>query len=286
MRDNMPGPLHALVRLEPQSVGRAGISTASGPSAAATSTCTGRGRTTTTNGFGVNYNGAPLRDRVTRGGPAVLGNRNAQRLVLQRHRQPEGLSFNYNGNHEGDGKGTTRHNIGPYINWRPTSRLVGHAGLPLQHQQRRRAVGGERRRGRRDALRVRPAEAAHGRRSPSASTTRSRRPCRFRPTRSRSCRPANTPTSGARRRRAPRLRRSLSAYAYTATRTSTTARSARPTCCAGNTSQARRCSWCGSRAGRTSLTDGDFGFGRDFGGIFSAPSHNVFLVKLSYWLNM
>jgi hypothetical protein len=31
---------------------------------------------------------------------------------------------------------------------------------------------------------------------------------------------------------------------------------------------------------------GDFKFGRDFGGVFSAPSQNVFLVKLTYWLNM
>ena len=31
---------------------------------------------------------------------------------------------------------------------------------------------------------------------------------------------------------------------------------------------------------------GDFRFGRDFGGVFSAPSRNVFLVKFSYWLNM
>jgi hypothetical protein len=31
---------------------------------------------------------------------------------------------------------------------------------------------------------------------------------------------------------------------------------------------------------------GDFDFTRDFGGAFSAPAHNVFLVKLSYWLNM
>jgi hypothetical protein len=31
---------------------------------------------------------------------------------------------------------------------------------------------------------------------------------------------------------------------------------------------------------------GSFDFGRDFGGAFSAPAHNVFLVKLSYWLNM
>lgn len=31
---------------------------------------------------------------------------------------------------------------------------------------------------------------------------------------------------------------------------------------------------------------GDFRFGRDFSGVFSAPTHNVFLVKFSYWLNM
>jgi hypothetical protein len=31
---------------------------------------------------------------------------------------------------------------------------------------------------------------------------------------------------------------------------------------------------------------GDFQFGRDFGGTFSAPSHNTFLVKFSDWLNM
>ncbi len=31
---------------------------------------------------------------------------------------------------------------------------------------------------------------------------------------------------------------------------------------------------------------GNFRFGRDFSGVFAAPSHNVFLVKFSYWLNM
>lgn len=31
---------------------------------------------------------------------------------------------------------------------------------------------------------------------------------------------------------------------------------------------------------------GDFRFGRDFSNLFSAPSHNTFLVKFSYWLNM
>jgi hypothetical protein len=34
------------------------------------------------------------------------------------------------------------------------------------------------------------------------------------------------------------------------------------------------------------LEMGDFRFGRDFGGVFSTPSTNTFLVKFSYWLNM
>jgi len=33
------------------------------------------------------------------------------------------------------------------------------------------------------------------------------------------------------------------------------------------------------------LDFGSFDVARDFGGVFSAPSHNVFLVKMSYWLN-
>lgn len=38
--------------------------------------------------------------------------------------------------------------------------------------------------------------------------------------------------------------------------------------------------------GREEVTDrGDFRFGRDLGHVFTAPAHNVFLVKLSYWLN-
>jgi hypothetical protein len=35
-----------------------------------------------------------------------------------------------------------------------------------------------------------------------------------------------------------------------------------------------------------SLEHGDFNFGRDFSGVFETPSHNVILLKFSYWLNM
>ena len=30
---------------------------------------------------------------------------------------------------------------------------------------------------------------------------------------------------------------------------------------------------------------GTFNFSRDFGGVFDAPSKNVFLVKFAYWIN-
>jgi hypothetical protein len=42
--------------------------------------------------------------------------------------------------------------------------------------------------------------------------------------------------------------------------------------------------WQQNRSGIEDV--GNFDFGRDFGGVFSSPAHNVFLVKLSYWLNM
>ena len=35
-----------------------------------------------------------------------------------------------------------------------------------------------------------------------------------------------------------------------------------------------------------SMDYGDFRFGRDFGGVFSAPTYNTFLIKFTYWLNM
>ena len=40
------------------------------------------------------------------------------------------------------------------------------------------------------------------------------------------------------------------------------------------------------RRDRSRGMSGDFRFGGDFGGVFSAPSNNTFLVKFSYWLNM
>ena len=67
--------------------------------------------------------------------------------------------------------------------------------------------------------------------------------------------------------------------------TSTTARSGRPTCCAGNTGPGSTLFVVWQQGREDTLNNGDFRFGRDVGGVFDAPAHNVFLVKLAYWLN-
>ena len=153
---------------------RAGTSAATGCSAAATSTCTGRGRTTTPSASASTSTRAPLRDRVTRGGPAVLGNRNASTLVLRRHRQPQGAVVQLQRRPQADGHGTTRHNIGPCVNWRPTAPpRCRNMGFRYNiNNDDSQWVENEDARRRPTALCVRPASSSGRWRSPSASTTR------------------------------------------------------------------------------------------------------------------
>jgi hypothetical protein len=80
-------------------------------------------------GAGVNVNAAPFRDRVTRGGPGVLGNANRSLWFYVNTDNRRALSFSYNGYYEADGKGTTRRNINPALNLRPSSALLLSAGL-------------------------------------------------------------------------------------------------------------------------------------------------------------
>ena len=62
-------------------------------------------------GGGYNLDAAPFRDRVTRGGPGVLGNPGKQPLVLRQHRQPQGavvlLQRRPLGRHQEQRRGTT-----------------------------------------------------------------------------------------------------------------------------------------------------------------------------------
>ena len=78
-----------------------------------------------TSGFGVNFNAAPFRDRITRGGPAssaIASSRVAQRGTDSR----KALSFNYNGYHETDRQGTTRHQ---HRSLRQLAADVGRVGM-------------------------------------------------------------------------------------------------------------------------------------------------------------
>ena len=85
-------------------------------------------------GVGLNFNAAPFRDRVTRGGPGVLGNPNRSLWFYGNTDNRRSLSFSYNGYHEADGLGTIRRNINPWLN---LPALVGNVALgrnPLRHQ--------------------------------------------------------------------------------------------------------------------------------------------------------
>ena len=97
-----------------------------------------------TTSFGFNVNGAPFRDRITRGGPGVLGNPQPLDAGTASGPTAARLFASYNGYYENDRQGTMRLNVGPSVTWRPTTATSVSTGLPLQHQQRRCAVGDQR----------------------------------------------------------------------------------------------------------------------------------------------
>ena len=72
-------------------------------------------------GGGFNVDAAPFRDRVTRGGPGVLGNpgKNLWYNFGTDNRKP--LQLTYFGGHWADTRNSERHDINPGINWRVTS---------------------------------------------------------------------------------------------------------------------------------------------------------------------
>ena len=86
-------------------------------------------------GVGTNFNAAPFRDRVTRGGPGVLGNPNRSVWFYANTDNRRSLSFSYNGYYEADGQGTFRRNINPWLNLRPSSAMMFSAGIRYDTNQ-------------------------------------------------------------------------------------------------------------------------------------------------------
>ncbi len=238
-------------------------------------------------GGGLNVDAAPFRDRVTRGGPGVLGNPGKSFWYYANTDHRKNLSFYYNGDHGGDRFNSVRHGFSPGFNWRPTSSMSLNMGLRYSINQD-------------DSQWVENLDLDNGgrryvfgrinQRTVSINT-------RFNYTMS------------------PNL--SLQVYAepfvsageYSNFKELVDGRAAnygdryRPLAYDGNpdfnirsfrTTNVLRWEYKPGSAlfvvwqqGKSDDEDfGDFRFGRDFRGVFAAPSHNTFLVKFSYWLNM
>jgi hypothetical protein len=237
-------------------------------------------------GMGINYNAAPLRDRVTRGGPSVLGNASRSIWYYGGTDSRKPISLGYNGYHETDGLGTTRHNIGPNVNWRPTSAASINVGF-------RYNINND------DAQWVENVEtdtATHyvfGRLTQRTSAFTFRINYTLTPNVSFQSYAEPFVSAGDYTNfrelddpRAPAYNDRYKPYAYSEN-PDFNIRSFRTTNVLRweyKPGSALFLVWQQNRS--DSLEHGDFNFGRDFSGVFETPSHNVILLKFSYWLNM
>jgi len=238
-------------------------------------------------GGGFNVDAAPFRDRSTRGGPGVLGNPGKSFWYYANTDNRKNLSFYYNGDHGGDQFNSVRHGFSPGFNWRTSSSMSLNMSV-------RYSINKD------DSQWVRNVDLKNGatryvfgridQKTMSFNT-------RFNYT--------MTPNLSLQVYAEP----FVSAGEYTNFKELVDGRAAnysdryRPLSYDGNpdfnirsfrTTNVLRWEYKpGSslfvvwQQGKSDYQNfGDFRFGRDFDGVFSAPSHNVFLIKFSYWLNM
>jgi len=238
-------------------------------------------------GAGFNVDAAPFRDRSTRGGPGVRGNPGKSLWYYASTDNRKSLSFFYNGDHGGDRFNSVRHGFSPGFNWRASSSLSLNMGV-------RYSVNKD------DSQWVRNVSLGNGatryvfgridQKTVSVNT-------RFNYT--------MTPNLSLQVYAEP----FVSAGEYTNFKELVDGRAAdygdryRPLNYGSNpdfnirsfrTTNVLRWEYKPGSAlflvwqqGKSDYENfGDFRLGRDFSGVFSAPSHNVFLIKFSYWLNM
>jgi Domain of unknown function (DUF5916) len=237
-------------------------------------------------GFGVNVNAAPLRDRVTRGGPAVLGNSNVGVWYYFNTDNRKAINVGINGFESNDRHGTVQHNYAPFVNWRPTSALSMNSSF-------RYNINND------DAQWVENVDAdgvthyVFGRLKQRTAAFTFRVNYTLTPTLSIQTYAEPFVSAGAYTNfrelddpRAPQYADRYKPYAY-ADNPDFNFRSFRTTNVMRWEYKPGSTLFVVWQQGREDeLSHGDFQFGRDFGGVFSAPARNVFLVKLSYWLNM
>jgi hypothetical protein len=238
------------------------------------------------NGFGVNLNAAPLRDRITRGGPAVLGNATRSLWFYVDMDDRRAVFPGYNGYYERDGLGTVRYNVNPRVTVRPTSALQIVAGARV-------AVNDD------DAQWVENVDddggATHyvfGRLEQRTVAMTFRVNYTLTPTLSLQSYAEPFVSAGAYTNfrelvdgRAGEYADRYAPYAYTGS-ADFNYRSFRTTNVLRWEFKPGSALFAVWQQGRLDEADpGNFDFARDFGGLFATPAHNTFLLKVSYWIN-
>ena len=236
-------------------------------------------------GFGFNMNGGGLRDRSTRGGPVVRTNDSLGLWHYIDLDDRRAVTPGYNGYFERDGQGTLRFNANPRLTWRPSRAIRLETGVRFNRNDddaqwvENVDEGGATRYvfGRLEQRTVAMTLRANYTMSPTLSFQSYAEPFvsagryqRFREL-----------TNG----RAGAYADRFEPYAYTGD-ADFNYRSFRTTNVLRWEYRPGSSLFAVWQQGRQEDGDrGDFRFGRDFGGLFSSPSRNVFLVKFSYWFN-
>jgi hypothetical protein len=239
-------------------------------------------------GGGYNVDAAPFRDRVTRGGPGELGNRTKINVwYYMNSDNRKALSFYYNGSHWADTENSSRWDISPGVNWRATSSMSLNVGLRynVNHDDSQWVEN--------DTDAAGATRYVFGRINQKTVSFNTRVNYTMTPSLSLQVYAEPFVSAGEYSNykelingRAEKYEDRYRPYAYDGD-ASFNIRSFRTTNVLrweyGPGSQL----FVVWQQGKSDSQDyGDFRFGRDFGGVFSAPSRNVFLVKFSYWLNM
>lgn len=237
-------------------------------------------------GMGVNLNARGFRDRVTRGGPGAYSNPARSVWYYGSSDNRKALSFNYNGYHERDGFNTVRNNFGPGITWRATSAISTSAFINYQVNKddaqwvenqtdddgRTRYVFG-----RIDQKTLSMTFRFNYTMTPNLSLQVYGQPF--------VSAGAYSDFKELADGRAPEYADRYRPYAYDGD-ADFNIRSFRTTNVLRWEYKPGSALFVVWQQGSSDERDfGNFDFNRDFGGVFSAPSHNAFLIKFSYWLN-
>jgi hypothetical protein len=237
-------------------------------------------------GFGLNANGGGLRDRATRGGPGVLFNRSLSLWHYVEADDRRVVAPGYNGYYQRDGYGSLRVEANPTVRWRPTrtARLEGGLRFAKNNDDAQwvgnvtdAAAATHYVFGRLEQRTVAMTLRANYTMSPNLSFQSYAEPfvsagryARFREL-----------TNG----RAAAYADRFAPYAY-ASNPDFNFRSFRSTNVLRWEYKPGSALFVVWQQGRQEDGEqGNFRFGRDFGGLFQSPARNVFLVKFSYWFN-